>query len=120
MFSEKINVRFVDSGSMGEWAYYSSSLSQDEMNLITNQPYGQPTNVLDKQPQFLYRFQEEQKETATGTSMPNNQLNGNTAYPNLGTIVTASLAQAKTVGDSLRDITSGSVLNTQNGEYYAR
>lgn len=120
MFSQKISVRMVDSGSMGEWSYYSSSLSQDEMNVITNQPYGQPTNVLDKQPQVLYRFQEEQKETATGTSMPNDQLDGNTAYPNLGTLTDSSLAQAKTVGDSLRDITSGSLLNTQNGEYYAR
>lgn len=121
MYSPKINTSLANSGSMGEWAYYSSSLSQDELNLMTNQPYGQPTNVLDKQPQILHRFREEQKETMVASPSITDQLAGNTAYPNLGSI-SATVGQAKSVRDTTGNgtITSGSTLNTQNEEYYTR
>jgi len=122
-YSSRINLRGANSGSFGEFAYYTSSLSQDELNVITNQPYGQPTNVLDKQPQVLYRVREEQKETEVvgPTTVLTDTLPGNTAYPNLGTVVTASLDQLKTIlMYPSGSITSGSILNTQNEEYYPR
>jgi hypothetical protein len=120
-YSNRINLRGADSGSFAEFAYYSSSLSQDELNVITNQPYGQPTNVLDKQPQVLYRIREEQKETEVRVASIANILPGNTAYPNLGTVTDTSVSQLKTIlMYPSGSITSGSILNTQNEEYYSR
>jgi len=120
-FSQKINTRGANSGSFSEFAYYSSSLSQDELNVITNQLYGQPTDVLDKKPQVLYRVREEQKETENGSTSLANTLTGDTAYPNLGTVTNSELSQLKTILQyPSGSITSGSILNTQNEEYYPR
>ena len=115
--------RGISSGSYGEVSYYDECLTSDEMKIITNQPYGQPTNVLDKQPTLLYRFREELKE-AQNASSTTGQIGGDTAFPNLGTKgqTTSSLAQAKTVNQQVStlnvgSITSGSVMNTQAYEY---
>ena len=93
----------------------------DELNVITNQLYGQPTDVLDKKPQVLYRVREEQKETENGSTSLANTLTGDTAYPNLGTVTNSELSQLKTILQyPSGSITSGSILNTQNEKYYPR
>lgn len=120
-YDDKITRLAVASGSYGEVAYYTSSLTQDELNTITSQPWGQPTNILDKPAQLLYRLHEDQKEQTTGATLTD-QLNGKFGFPNLGNedYSDTSLPQMKTIRDSLGSVTSGSVLNAGVPIYQSR
>ena len=111
----------VPSGSFSEISYYTSSLLQDELNLITAQPYGSPSNVLsNKQPQIHYVIREDNKEQTSGNTL-SGQLNGVFAYPNEGTEPNTDLAQLKTVSDYANFVvTSGSVYDGGNNEYRER
>ena len=111
----------IPSGSFSEMSYYTSSLLQDELNLITAQPYGSPSNVLsNKQPQIHYVIREDNKEQTSGNTITG-QLNGVFAYPNEGTETSSDLAQLKTVSDYANFVvTSGSVYDGGNNDYRAR
>jgi hypothetical protein len=121
LYDDKISGGAAGSGSFGETAYYTSSLTQDELNTITSQPWGSPTDVLSKRPQLLYRLHEDQKEQTTGATLTD-QLNGKFAFPNLGNedYSDTSLPQVKTIRDSSGSITSGSVLNAGVPIYQTR
>lgn len=122
-FSPEIRKQTTSSGSFSEFCYYTSSLNQDELNTIAGQRYGDPTNVLDKQPQIRYRYTEENKTDATqGPSVPH-QLNGNTAYINLGTYLDsqADVTRIKTIKETANmSITSGSVYDMESRDYKTR
>ncbi len=120
-YNEIVNVRFADSGSRSEFSFYTSSLTQDEMNVITNQTYGNPLNILDKQPQIHYRFTEEEKVTNNGTNTGlTDFLGGVSAFPNKGTFTDSSVSQAKTIRDSRFYVTSGSAYDIQERDYRTR
>jgi len=118
-FSPNIRKASTPSGSFAEFAYYTSSLNQDELNRISGQRYGDPTNVLDKQPQILYRFGGD-KELTTGTAVTH-QLEGITAFPNLGSYTEEVLSQCKTVKETAdMVIASASVYDMEIEEYRPR
>lgn len=93
------------SGSYYEFQFYTESLSQEEINLITSQPYGTPGNVLDKQPHVHYRFTEEYK---TGLE-----------FPNIGTD-TGFTKTFETRFETANQITSGSVYDYGIKDYRGR
>jgi len=118
-FNQNIRKASTPSGSFAEFAYYTSSLNQDELNRISGQRYGDPTNVLDKQPQILYRFGGD-KELTTGTSLTY-QLEGVTSFPNLGSYTEEVLSQCKTIKQTPdMVIASSSVYDMEVEEYRAR
>lgn len=116
-------VRFpqaIMSGSVSQIIYYSEALNQDELNTITNQPYGDTLNVLDKQPAFYYLIREEEKVQTAGASLTG-QLNGVFAYPNKGTDTSSGISQLKSISNTAGfTITSGSVLDTGIEDYRQR
>ena len=119
-YGEKVRRASLGSGSYSQLAYYTSSLTQDELNVITGQVYGDTLNVLDIQPQFYYHLREENKEQTSGNTIPH-QLNGVFAFPNEGTLTDSELAQIKTVnGASGLVITSGSVFDGGSQQYQER
>jgi len=119
-YSPNIRWSSIGSGSYSQLSYYTSSLYQDELNLITGQIYGDTINVLDKEPQIYYSIREDEKEQTTGNTITG-QLNGVFAYPNKGTLTDAELAQLKTVNDVTNyDITSGSVYDSGIQNYRSR
>tara|TARA_A100001201_G_scaffold136854_1_gene126232 strand:- start:187 stop:1188 length:1002 start_codon:yes stop_codon:yes gene_type:complete len=121
-FSPKIRRQSTPSGSFSEWGYYTSSLNQDELNTITGQRYGDPTNVLDKQPQLMYRFQEDLKQQSGGPSAPH-QLNGKFDFPNIGNgfVGEADVEQIHTIKETAdMAITSGSVYDMETINYKPR
>lgn len=121
-FSPQIRQQQCPSGSFSEWAYYTSSLNQDELNIITGQRYGDPTNVLDKQPQLMYRFQEELKQQSSGPSAPW-QLNGVFDFPNIGNgfVGEGDVTQIHTIKKTPNMvISSGSVYDMETEEYRTR
>ena len=125
-YSPRVQRTGVDSGSFSEIAYFTSSLSQEELNTITAQPYGQPLDVLGKrndasktnQANVSYVIREENKVQTSGDTITS-QLDGVFAYENKGQTSDAP-SQAKTVADSLASVTSGSAVNTELGEYRLR
>ncbi len=121
-FSPKIRKQSTCSGSFSEFAYYTSSLNQDELNIITGQRYGDPTNVLDKQPQLMYRFHEDEKQASGGPSAPH-QLNGNFDFPNIGNgfVGESDVNQIHTIKETAAMvISSGSVYDMETEEYRTR
>jgi hypothetical protein len=121
-YSPQIRQQTSISGSFNEWAYYTSSLNQDELNIITGQRYGDPTNVLDKQPQLMYRLHEELKKQSSGPTAPY-QLNGVFDFPNIGNgfggaIDVSQIHTIKKIPEMV--ISSGSVYDTEIKEYRAR
>lgn len=104
------------SGSYNEFQFYTASLTQDEINVITSQPFGCPGNVLDKQPQVHYVFTQDHKVPVSVS-----QTSGETgfAYNNVGTDTTYTTQFVET---SLyaNAITSGSVLDGGIKDYRAR
>ena len=125
-YSTKVQRTGVDSGSFSEITYFTSSLSQEEMNAITAQPYGAPLNFLSKrndaskenEANVDYVIRQENKVQTSGDTITS-QLNGVFAYANKGQTSDAP-TQAKTVADSLANVTSGSALNTELDEYRLR
>jgi hypothetical protein len=121
-FSPKIRKQSTPSGSFNEFCYYTSSLNQDELNIMTGQRYGDPTNVLDKQPQLMYRFHEDEKQQSGGPSAPH-QLNGNFDFPNIGNgfVGESDVNQAHTIKETAAMvISSGSVYDRETEEYRTR
>lgn len=118
-YSSLFSTRNALSGSFGEVSFYDTLLTMDEMKLVTNQPYGQPTNILDTQPTMLYRMREELKEASSGGSVPNSI---NKAFPQLGTQGGSDISQIQSVisDTALSSLDSGSVMNTQAYEYQPR
>lgn len=111
----------IPSGSFSEISYYTSSLLQDELNVITAQPFGSPSNILsNKQPQIHYVVREENKEQTAGNTITG-QLNGVFAYPNEGTEQISDYSQLKTVS-SYTDfvVTSGSAYDGGNNQWRER
>jgi len=116
-------VRFtsaIPSGSFSQFSYYTSSMTQDELNVITGQPYGEPFNVLDKQPQLYYLIREDEKVQTSGNTITG-QLNGVFAYQNKGTETNSDVSQMKTVSNTANFIvTSGSVYDGGIDDYRGR
>jgi hypothetical protein len=94
------------SGSYYEWSFYNTPLTQSEMNTITSQPYGQPSNVLTTQPDVHYVFTEENK-SATLT------------YDSFGTDVSYT-DDMSTEFQTAGQITSGSVFDAGTKDYRTR
>lgn len=121
-FSPQVRKQQSPDGSFSEWAYYTSSLNQDELNIITGQRYGDPTNVLPKQPQLMYRFHEDQKQQAAGPTAPH-QLNGVTDFPNIGNgfVGASDVNQIHTIKETANMvISSGSVYDMESRDYKTR
>ena len=118
-YSDLFSTRNALSGSFGEVSFYDTLLTMDEMKLVTNQPYGQPTNVLNTQPALLYRMREELKESSTAGFVPNSI---NKAFPQLGTQGGSDISQIQSVisDTATLSLDSGSVMNTQAYEYQPR
>tara|TARA_R110000803_G_scaffold84955_1_gene151227 strand:+ start:4920 stop:5855 length:936 start_codon:yes stop_codon:yes gene_type:complete len=94
------------SGSYYEFNFYESPLNQEEMNTITGQPYGLPTNVLNKQPDIRYVLTQENKDAAN-------------EFSNLGT--DGSYTQKlKPQFETAGQITSGSVFDSGIQDYRER
>jgi len=122
-FSPQIRKQSTPSGSFSEWGYYTSSLNQDELNTITGQRYGDPTNVLDKQPQLMYRFHEDEKQQSAGAPTAPHQLNGKFDFPNIGNgfVGAADVNQTHTIKETAAMvISSGSVYDMETEEYRTR
>lgn len=116
-------VRFpqaIASGSVSQVLYYDSALNQDELNLITGQPWGEQLDILSKQPEFYYLITQEEKVQTSGNTITG-QLNGVFAFENKGKSVAAGLSQLKSVSDTTGfTITSGSVFDTSTQDYRGR
>lgn len=108
------------SGSYYHMSYWSSSLSQEELNYLTAQPIGTPlAGIPNKQPQMSFTPREEQKETVVRTGLTG-QLSGPFAFPNLGNTTAAAVSQLVTVNQQAGQITSGSVYDIQTDNYRGR
>ena len=122
-FSPQIRKQSTPSGSFDEWSYYTSSLNQDELNIITGQRYGDPTNVLDKQPQLMYRFHEDEKQQSGASPSAPHQLNGKFDFPNISNapLSGADIDQTHTIKETAdMVISSGSVYDMETEEYRTR
>ena len=118
-YSSLFSTEVALSGSFSEWVFYDRLLTMDEMKLVTNQPYGQPLNVIDTEPTLHFRFREELKVTTTAAFVPE-QIE-NKAFDNLGTQTGADVNQMQSVVGPLGGVLdSGSVMNTQVYEYQDR
>lgn len=94
------------SGSYYEWSFYDEVLTQSEMNTITAQPYGQPSNVLDTQPAVHFVYTQENKSATNSFS----NLGNDATYTD--TITSEHQAAGQ--------ITSGSVYDTGINDYQTR
>ena len=104
------------SGSYNEFQFYTASLTQDEINVITAQPFGCPGNVLDKQPQVHYIFTEDHK-VPVSVSQTSNETG--VAYNNIGTDTSYTTQFVETTLYT-NAITSGSVLDGGIKDYRGR
>lgn len=93
------------SGSYYDFSYYTTPLNQSEMNIVTAQPYGSPTNVLDTQPEVYYRMVQDNKSATR-------------EFQNLGT--QAGVNNMTTVFQTAGQITSGSVYDAGSIRYRTR
>lgn len=100
----------TSNGSVAQIAFWTGSLTQDEMRVVSAQPFGEPLNVLDTQPKFHYYFKEGNKVNKR-TTLDTDEVAGN-SYDNLGTIGNQDYAQFTLV--------SGSNFNTIKTESYDR
>ena len=106
----------ANSGSWEQYHFYSASLSQEELNTITGQIWGEEINILDKQPQLLYKFREEYKVNKD-TSLESYEI-GNASYNSLGTDTPTQLTTA--TGGQTNLCTSGSVIDSGIQDYQER
>jgi hypothetical protein len=93
------------SGSYYDFSYYTTPLNQSEMNIVTAQPYGSPTNVLDTQPEVYYRMVQDNKSATR-------------EFQNLGT--QAGVNNMTTEFQTAGQITSGSVYDAGSNRYRTR
>lgn len=110
------------SGSYYEVAYYNTSLTQDEMNVLTAQPVGTPLRGIlpNKEPVWNVRFREDEKETKTAPPAFVNDQISTAAFPNLGTETSVNVSQAVSVAQQAGIMTSGSVYEQYSKEYRTR
>ena len=81
----------TSNGSVAQMAFWTGSLTQDEMRVVSAQPFGEPLNVLDTQPSFHYYFKKGYKVNKR-TALDGDEIAGN-SYDNLGTIGNQNYAQ---------------------------
>lgn len=96
------------SGSYYEFSFYETPLTQAEMNYVTSQTWGSPTNVLDTQPEIRYRFTPENKNASDGS------------FSQIGSDQVSMTNNATRFSANANQLTSGSVWDGSNLDYRTR
>ena len=81
----------TNNGSVCQMAFWTGSLNESEMKVVSNQQWGEPLDVVNQQPAFHYYFREDYKVNKR-TTLNGDEIAGN-SYNNLGTIGNQDWAQ---------------------------
>jgi hypothetical protein len=96
------------SGSYYEFSFYETPLTQAEMNYVTSQTWGSPTNVLDYQPEIRYRFTPDNKNVSDGS------------FTQIGSDQVSMTNNATRFSANANQLTSGSVWDGGTYDYRTR
>ena len=77
--------------SVAQMAFWTGSLNVEEMKVVSNQPFGEPLDILDTQPSFHYYYKEDYKVDKR-TALDGDEI-ANNSYNNLGSIGDQDYAQ---------------------------
>ena len=77
--------------SVAQMAFWTGPLNVEEMKVVSNQPFGEPLDVVDTQPSFHYYFKEDYKVDKR-TALDGDEI-ANNSYNNLGSIGDQDYAQ---------------------------
>jgi hypothetical protein len=88
----------TNNGSVCQMAFWTGSLNESEMRVVSNQQWGEPLDVVNQQPAFHYYFREDYKVNKR-TALNGDEI-ANNSYNNLGTIGNQDWAQF-TLADGL-------------------
>jgi hypothetical protein len=77
--------------SVAQMAFWTGSLNVEEMKVVSNQPFGEPLDVLNAQPSFHYYYEQDYKVNKR-TALDGDEI-ANNSYNNLGSIGDQDYAQ---------------------------
>lgn len=108
----------TNNGSVCQMAFWTGSLNESEMRVVSNQQWGEPLDVVDQQPAFHYYFREDYKVNKR-TALDGDEIAGN-SYNNLGTVGNQDYAQY-TLADGLNfNYTNTESLDREIDEFRTR